>query len=365
MPAADARLIRIVDAVAHLGCVKVAGFGPMNSRIGHLDDQERFTQSVGDVYLAHRLPAIAGRTGTENPDVAGVLRCLAAVPFRPARERRNALAIQQRKIVRTVPWLVAMELPVDIYAIQIRQQQHPPTIQRPAVLVGHVGRRITAMGAMVHVEGFGDIRQLVATSRADGFLGPRRGPIEDCQNQEDTAQPYWPQCHDLPYKESTPPSPQTQKHPKHQHDRAKLRVPQHTTRTRTTTRRMRRRQSVRFALGVPPPVVLFGVRRFIAALRSVAGGTAEMARSIKATSAVTPHKSGEESPHSKGVLPRSVVLPELPHVLAAGDGRQGLDQFRGNSNLLRKCTGSVAEGDVGAAACAGCGCTARSGSLMR
>ena len=47
---------------------------------------------------------------------------------------------------------------------------------------------------------------------------------------------------------------------------------------------------------------------------------------------LTPHKSGDESPHSKGVSPRSILLPDLPHVFAAGDGRQGLDGVGGRSS---------------------------------
>jgi hypothetical protein len=58
-----------------------------------------------------------------------------------------------------------MELRIERFLIQIGKQKHAPTVEGPALVVGHVRRRKTLVGVVVVVQGQPDALEILAARR--------------------------------------------------------------------------------------------------------------------------------------------------------------------------------------------------------
>ncbi len=155
---------------SHVLDVEVAGFQPLDVRVGGLRHHDRVGRPVLDVAQAASRGTVGNRVRTDDHRVAG----LRAVGFRFARATKDrGRLLRQRHVVRAVPRLVKAVLGIQVVFAQERQDQHPPTVLRLAVLVGNEGGREAAVLLMVSLHRQSDAFQVPGTLRDPGRLSRR------------------------------------------------------------------------------------------------------------------------------------------------------------------------------------------------
>lgn len=159
-----------VDLACHLQDMKVAGFGPGDSGIGHFDHQPGVAGSVGDIRELGR--RFAGPRGT-GADHDYVVRCvgfffgLVAGAFEDGRHLLDEL-----DVVWPVPRFVESVLTVEQLLFEKGKKEDSPAMDWSTVVIRNVRGWKRAVGVVVDVESETDLLEVVAASRSPRALRP-------------------------------------------------------------------------------------------------------------------------------------------------------------------------------------------------
>jgi hypothetical protein len=152
-----------------------------------LNHRQRLRRAVGDVGQGRRAGAAEDPVGSGDGDVIRQLPGLGSLEAESATipgEAGAAVDVRdfagQLRIVRAVPWFVEAVLPVERGLVEIRKQQDPPTVSRPAIVVDEIRRRECSELVMVNVKREADLFEVVFALRPQASFA-RSG---DCRQKE-------------------------------------------------------------------------------------------------------------------------------------------------------------------------------------